>query len=45
MTGRVLRLALWVRIWHGMTALLFVVLAVTGIALLFLESGIYADKL
>jgi thiosulfate reductase cytochrome b subunit len=35
MTGDVLRIPLWIRLWHGMTALLFIVLAATGIVLHF----------
>jgi thiosulfate reductase cytochrome b subunit len=40
MTKRVLQVPLWVRLWHGMTALLFIVLTVTGVVLHFAASGL-----
>ena len=35
MSEHVLRVPLWIRLWHGVTALLFIVLTVTGLVLHF----------
>jgi thiosulfate reductase cytochrome b subunit len=40
MTKRVLQVPLWVRLWHGLTALLFVVLTLTGVVLHFAAPGL-----
>lgn len=39
MSERVLRVPLWIRLWHGFTALLFLVLTVTGLVLHFASPG------
>lgn len=39
MTESALRLPLWIRLWHAMTALLFIVLTVTGVILHFTGPG------
>ncbi|MGH8502122.1 MAG: cytochrome b/b6 domain-containing protein [Gammaproteobacteria bacterium] len=39
MSERVLRVPLWIRLWHGITALLFLVLTVTGLVLHFAAPG------
>ncbi len=40
MIERVLQVPLWIRLWHAMTALLFLVLTVTGVVLHFAGPGL-----
>ncbi len=40
MSEHVLRVPLWIRLWHGITALLFLVLTVTGLVLHFAAPGL-----